>query len=263
MIQRIAKKVFYILIPLGMIVLLGFVVETNESMSCRSFQVRIDSPYGIAFVDSGRVVKHVYDAMEPLDGKKLGSIPLNRIEELVDKMYYVEESRVYRTIDGHVVANIQQRTPIARVINSMNETFYIDDRGKLMKPSSSYTARVIVVTGFVHTRYSPNVNIQELSEEVQLTSSEKVLIELNTLIRHIQNNDFLNAWIDQIYVNRKGEFELVPRNGAHTIVLGNTENMEPKFNKLMKFYKFGLTQVGWGSYKRINLKYKNQVVCSK
>lgn len=263
MIQRIAKKVIYILIPLGMLVLLGFVVETNQSMPCRSFQVRIDSPFGHAFVDSASVVRQVFGVMEPLDGKELGSISLNRIEELVNKMYYVENSKVFRTIDGHVVASIQQRAPIARVINSMNETFYIDNHGKLMKPSSSYTARVVVVTGFIHTRYSPNINIAALSEENELSSSEKVLLDLNALIRFIQNDDFLNAWIDQIYVNRQGEFELVPRNGAHTIEFGKVENMELKFNKLMKFYKFGLTHVGWGSYKRINLKYKNQVVCSK
>ena len=102
-----------------------------------------------------------------------------------------------------------------------------------------------------------------MSEESELSSSGKVLLELNALIRFIQNDDFLNAWIDQIYVNRQSEFELVPRNGAHTIEFGKAENMEVKFNKLMKFYKFGLAHVGWGSYKRINLKYKNQVVCSK
>jgi cell division protein FtsQ len=263
MIQKIAKKVLYIILPLGMLVLLGFVVETNQSMPCRSFQVRIDSPFGNAFVDSGSVVNQVYAVMDPLDGKVLKSISLNRIEELVNKMYYVEKSRVFRTIDGHVVANIQQRTPIARVINSMNETYYIDNQGKLMKPSQSYTARVVVVTGFIHTRYSPNINILDLEQDNDLSASEKVLVDLNKLIRFIQNDDFLNAWIDQIYVNRQSEFELVPRNGAHTIVFGDAENMEMKFNKLMKFYKYGLTHVGWGNYKRINLKYKNQVVCSK
>jgi cell division protein FtsQ len=32
---------------------------------------------------------------------------------------------------------------------------------------------------------------------------------------------------------------------------------------LMTFYKEGLNKVGWNAYLTINLKYKNQIVCTK
>lgn len=263
MIKKIAEKALYIVFVAGIIALLGFAVDTNKTIHCRSFQVRVDAPSGNSFVDSLSVVKQVNGILEPLEGKEISSISLGKIEELINVMHFVEKSHVYRTIDGHVVADITQREPIARVINSMNETFYIDAKGKLMKTSSSFSARVMVVTGFVNTRYSPNINIYELEKEEELSASQSVLIQLNQLVRHIMEDDFLNAWVDQIYVNRQGEFELVPRNGAHTIEFGKAEDMEEKFSKLIKFYKYGLTHVGWGSYKRINLKFKNQIVCSK
>lgn len=263
MMKEIAEKALYILFAAGVIVLLGFALDTNKSLNCRSFQVRVDAPSGNSFVDSLSVVKQVISILEPLEGKEISSIALGKVEELINAMHFVERSHVYRTIDGHVVADITQREPIARVVNSMNETFYIDAKGKLMKTSSSFSARVLVVTGFINTRYSPNINIYEMQKEEDLSSSQTVLVQLNQLVRHIQKDDFLNAWIDQIYVNRRGEFELVPRNGVHTIEFGQVEDMEEKFGKLMKFYKYGLTHVGWGSYKRINLKFKNQIVCSK
>jgi cell division protein FtsQ len=263
MIKRIAVIAFYILLPAGLFVLLGFAVENNKSMPCRSFRIHIDTSEGLSFLDSVAVKKQVYAAIDTLEGKKFRDISLNRIEELVNTMYYVDNSRVYRTIDGYLNVDVTQRVPVARVINRVNETFYIDTYGKLMKPSSNYTARVPVVSGFVNTRYSPNINITDFEYKSELSSSERVLKELNELIHYIRKDEFLDAWIDQIYVTRQGQFELVPRNGAHIIEFGNVDMMEEKFEKLMKFYTNGLTHLGWGSYKRINLQFKNQVVCSK
>jgi cell division protein FtsQ len=64
-------------------------------------------------------------------------------------------------------------------------------------------------------------------------------------------------------VNKNTEFELVPKVGRHIIVFGDIDNMEKKFDKLIVFYKEGLNKTGWDKYKIINLKYENQVVCSK
>lgn len=263
MIKKIAVIAFYFLMPAGVFILLGFAVENNKSMPCRSFRVHIDSSEGLSFVDSARVVSQVYAVLDTLEGKKFSDISLNRVEELINTIYYVDKSRVYRTIDGYLNVHISQRVPVARVINQANETFYIDQQGKLMKPSPRYTARVMVVSGFVNTRYAPGVNIGEFDSRAELSSSEKELEQIDRLVRFIRKDEFLHAWIDQIYVTRQGNFELVPRNGSHVIEFGNLEEMEEKFDKLMKFYKNGLTHVGWGSYKRINLQFKNQVVCSK
>jgi cell division protein FtsQ len=244
-------------------ILLGFAVENNRSATCKGLVVEIQDSEKRTFVDSLSVLTQVYKTFDTLKGKTLRSISLNKIEELVNTMYYVENSQVYRQIDGYVVVNIQQREPVARVVNSFNESYYIDNHGGLMKMSDSYAARVPVVTGFIRTRYSPGINIHKLSQDPTLSRSEKVLTDVNKLLEFIANDEFLKAWVDQIYVTRTGEFELVPRNGVHTIEFGRAEDIENKFEKLMKFYKDGLAHVGWGSYKKINIKYKNQVVCSK
>ncbi|MFQ7502269.1 MAG: hypothetical protein ACLRMJ_02460 [Alistipes finegoldii] len=40
--------------------------------------------------------------------------------------------------------------------------------------------------------------------------------------------------------------ELVPRSGRHTIVFGRIEQVERKFDKLLRFYRSGLMNIGWG-----------------
>ena len=51
--------------------------------------------------------------------------------------------------------------------------------------------------------------------------------------------------------------------GSHKIILGSAHDLEKKFEKLKVFYRKGLEKVGWDRYQTINLKFENQVVCTK
>jgi cell division protein FtsQ len=263
MLKKTATILFYIMIPVGVFVLLGFATEGNRSMHCREFHVKISGKDGNNFVDSITVVKQVYTIFDSLPGQSLRNFSLKTIENLVNEMYYVESSQAYRTIDGKVKVNIQQREPLARVINSYNESFYLDVNGRMMKTTNRYAARVMVVTGYIPARYSPVINLTDKLPQNESSKSEALMRELFTLVNYIDQNSFLKAWIDQVFVTRSGGFELIPKNGVHVIEFGDTTDMEEKFDKLLVFYRNGLTQIGWNNYKRINLKYKNQIVCSK
>ena len=59
------------------------------------------------------------------------------------------------------------------------------------------------------------------------------------------------------------EVELVPRSGRHTILFGRIEQVERKFDKLLRFYRNGLQNIGWDAYRTIDIRYKDQVVCKK
>jgi cell division protein FtsQ len=86
---------------------------------------------------------------------------------------------------------------------------------------------------------------------------------LYKLSTFITNNKFLKAQIEQIFVEPDGDFDLIPRVGDHTIIFGDADNMDDKFDRLFVFYRNGLSKIGWTRYNIINIKYKNQVVCSK
>jgi cell division protein FtsQ len=51
--------------------------------------------------------------------------------------------------------------------------------------------------------------------------------------------------------------------GQHKIVIGKSSDLKKKITKLKAFYKHGLEEIGWDKYKILNLKYENQVVCTK
>ena len=79
----------------------------------------------------------------------------------------------------------------------------------------------------------------------------------------LQDDDFWNSQIEQIYVHPNGEVDLIPRVGNHRIALGSLADFGSKLDKLKLFYEKAIPKVGWEKYSVINLKYKNQIVCTK
>ena len=83
------------------------------------------------------------------------------------------------------------------------------------------------------------------------------------LYSKIANNNFLNSQIGQIYVNSKGEYDLVPLLGEHLVKLGPLENIDEKLINLEAYYRKNLTIPDWDKYRTINLTYRDQIVCTK
>ena len=79
----------------------------------------------------------------------------------------------------------------------------------------------------------------------------------------VANDTFWSANTQQIFVNELQEIELVPRVGDHRILIGDTTDLQNKFHRLFMFYQKGLSTTGWNKYSLINLKFKDQVVCTK
>ena len=95
------------------------------------------------------------------------------------------------------------------------------------------------------------------------SDGEQKLKNIFALAKFISDDKLWNSQIEQVYINRAGEFELVPRVGPHLILLGDIDDYAGKFEKLEIFYKEGLNNVGWNHYSKINLKFKDQIVCTK
>jgi cell division protein FtsQ len=148
------------------------------------------------------------------------------------------------------------------VFNSDGESYYLDKEGSVMPTSDNYTARVPVASGFIMEKQydMQQHNVVAMSDSLKKLSCLDDLFELAIFIR---NDEFWKAQIQQIRVESNGELTLIPTVGDHHILLGRTDKMEQKFKKLLLFYKKGLNTTGWDQYSSINLKYKDQVICTK
>ena len=132
--------------------------------------------------------------------------------------------------------------PILRV-NSTSGNYYIDNIGSVMPLSRHYVAHVLVASGYINKEFAMN--------------------ELYHFVQFLQDNEFWNNQIDQIYVDADQEVELIPLVGNHKILLGSFDDYQKKLDNLKLFYEQAIPKVGWEKYSLINLKYRNQIVCTK
>lgn len=112
-------------------------------------------------------------------------------------------------------------------------------------------------------------------KEKKSQQSHHFLTKLVNFVKSIENDDFWGAQIVQINVLGGGlesgtgswkepQLELVPRTGDHIVLLGGLDGQErEKLNKLRLFYRNGLWHEGWNEFRYINIKYKDQIVCTK
>jgi cell division protein FtsQ len=112
---------------------------------------------------------------------------------------------------------------------------------------------------YIHWMLVSGAGMKALSESQIVIDDENS--QLFKLINYINNDEFLKAQIAQIHFKADNEIILYPQMTKQAITFGSYENMELKFKKLMIFYQQILPRKGWNVYKKVNLKYKDQIIC--
>lgn len=260
--MKILNIILWVLIGVGIVVMLGFVNKNQNERLLKPNNVRIDIDYETEnrFVDEDDVKVHV---INPNDSvlKNLAQFNILEIEKRINNNPAIKDAQVYKTIDGQIHVRVKQRLPIVRIF-SKNDSYYLDEFGNVMPLSNKYTARLLVVSGHLNEPFAARyqLNYQFLPDSLQ---PKTLLDDIFILSDYIQKSPFWSAQIEQVYVNKDLEFELIPKVGNHKIVLGGIDFLDKKFSKLMIFYQKGLPKTGWNEYSAINLKFKNQIVCTK
>jgi cell division protein FtsQ len=261
---KILVTAAWVLMTGGLFALLGFTTTEHNSDVCKKYIIHIDYGKADVLITEGDVYSVVRSTGNLLKGQHLGSIDFERIEREIKRQSYVANAQAYMTLEGVVEIDVVQRQPILRIFNEKGESYYLDGLGNLMPLNPAFSARVLVATGSIPENFSKKVCY--LTDSVKKKDSveyHSVMNNLYKLSAYITKDKFLKAQIEQIYVDPNGEFELIPRIGTQIILMGNADNLEDKFERLFVFYRMGLSRTGWSRYNIINIKFKNQVVCSK
>jgi len=254
---KIILFVFTLLISILVIVL---VTINKNRLRCNNIDINILDSNENHFINKNDVLNLIYKSYGNVIGYNFDSINIALIEEKLNNNSYIKDAEVYKTIRGTLNVDIIQRNPILRIINKENKSIYLDKDGVIIPVSDNFTSHEILANGNI----TANFKIENTNELPRVTEdmSDKIIYDLYVLAKYIEQSDFLKAQIEQIYVTENNEFELVPRVGDQIIEFGNLTNYEEKFRNLMLFYQKGIPKLGWEKYSKINIKYKNQIVCT-
>lgn len=191
---------------------------------------------------------------KPMNELTLADIDIERVETVIEGQAFVADADAFIDDDLQLNIIVTQRVPLLRIIAENGQNYYLDEQGVRMPLSESYTARVPVVTGNV-----------VLWQDDFRDFPDHQLSQLVELARFLREDTFLDALIEQIYVNSLGELVLAPKVGDQVIFLGRYagEQSERCLRRLKAFYREGLPYEGWRKYKSFDLRYADQVIARK
>jgi cell division protein FtsQ len=81
------------------------------------------------------------------------------------------------------------------------------------------------------------------------------------LLALVDRDAFLNKVVSEIILKKNGDLILRPQVSKQLISWGKPVNNEEKLEKLKLVYHEIFPSKGWNRYKKVNLSYKDQIIC--
>lgn len=263
--KKIFVTVLWIIALSGLTASLAFVSKKENLVKAGSIDITVNATGENQFVDEDDIKEFFNERQDVLLNAEVKNININTLEKALNSHPAIENADLSVDVNGDIKINVTQRTPLVRVLTMSGESYYIDTESKLMPLSDKYTARVLIVNGNIHEPYSRRYmfTVNQIAEN-EIFRELSLLDDIYEMSDYITNDTLLNSLIHQLSINEEKEFEMYPAIGNHKIVFGDATDIAEKFEKLKVFYKEGLNKTdNWNKYSTVNLKYKNQVVCTK
>lgn len=241
----------WLCIGAGMLTLLLAAISKKNKGRCKDYTITLNGVQNNFFIDEKDVEQLLMKATKGnIRGEQIASFKLHELEVMLEHNTWIDNAELYFDNRDVLHITITEKEPVARVFTTAGNSFYIDSLGRKMPLSDKLSARVPVFTGF--------------PDKKKLNAGDSLLLNnIRVAANYIMNHPFWMSQVSQIDITADRDFEMIPVVGNHLVKLGNGENIDKKFHRLLLFYKQVLSKTGFDKYKVIDVQYKGQVVVSK
>jgi len=150
----------------------------------------------------------------------------------------LEQAEVYVTVDGQLRAELTQKQPWARVVDS-TRAYYIDRRGMTMPLSGLHTARVPLVTG--------EINPQTIKA-------------CHELLSFARQNKVLREQLIGVHIEKNAQFTLALATVDYQVHLGDLSDLEGKMARFVAISNKLAQDTVPARYKKIDLSFDHQAI---
>ncbi|MCG2793712.1 MAG: cell division protein FtsQ [Weeksellaceae bacterium] len=194
----------------------------------------IQSKTPVYFVDE-KDIKELVKQYNPT--RKIGDINIPELEKKINQIPFVDSANVYLNLNGNLNIDIKQRVPAFR-LNKNARDFYVDRNGVEFPISNNFSVPVMLVMGDVQ-------------------ASE--YIKLGQLVEKIDRESFSKKFFIGI-TKEKGNYNLLTSEGHYKVEIGDLNHIDFKITGFKTFVEKYLINQNPEKYKKISLKYDNQIV---
>jgi cell division protein FtsQ len=245
---KFKKWIWFAVIAFVSLSIVVFAKNIHRLQKCKKINIVIEGNNENRLITPPEIYALIApNVVESPEGKPFDRINFKKIEDRVKSNRLVKTCQAHRDLSGELTLDIEEHVPFARVVGNNRHDDYVTEKGEFIGVSPHHTVRTLLLSG----------SYFELMPNLKDVKSKPIL----DLIKSINEDEFWKAQISQLVVEKDGGITLIPEIGNHQIEFGMGIDIESKFKKLKILYKEILPVEGWSKYKKISVKYKNQIVC--
>lgn len=179
---------------------------------------------------------------------EVADVNVTQMEKVLTGNPWVNKAEVYIDNNAMLHAKVEQREPIVRIFEKNGYSYYLDKNKEYLPWSEKYTHYTMVVT-----------NVPKLRND---SLSSVLKTKIVKMVDRIKQDSFWRAQVSQVILRDDLDFEIVPVLGDQQIIIGDTSDLDAKFDNLFTFYNEVLNKIGWDRYEVLDLSFKGQLVAS-
>lgn len=248
----------YLVVVLAVAGMLGFVESSKSAAVCEGMEIKFVDGDSLQLVTENDIRRAVISTEGEPVGKNLRAIDFDGMEEMLRSLPHLRHVAVYSTVDRLMKIEVEERKAMIRLIDEGGTSMLMDTEGFLMPLSKAAVLRLPVFTG----RFNLHPGMAEANLHIGDSLAPESLVAVYDLAKLVAEDPFGRAQFQQVVMEKNGDLLAYPQVGNHTIIFGKND-FDEKLKRLKIFYRKGMNTENWNKYSSINLKYKNQIVCTK
>ena len=254
MVKKILSILVWVITAGGIITLFIFSRMNYLSTPLKSISIDIEGATGHEFVDRDTLLSEIGSICHINSKASIGSIDMLQIERHLNNNPWIEKSASYIGMDSVLYVNVKEYEPVLRIFNKTGKSMYVTNDGVVFPTSKTYTPRVLIASNLDFA------NGTAMNDSIYQNSG---IADALYISQAIQENEFMRSCVGQIYRNDTGDFEIAVNEVEAQVIIGDTCQIDDKLMKMKTFLKHKLGSEEFGNYKKVNLKFNNQIVCTK
>lgn len=215
--------------------------QAVNAAEVKTISIVINDSLGTNFINA----QDIKNAVPVISAKNVKRASLNTlaIEQTLRQLASVENVKCIFLNDQSLRITVTPMIPVARVFPDTGVSYYINREGKKIPADIAHHVNVPVVTG-------------------NITNPAQV-VDMLPMLEKISKSPRLDALVTSVSRSKQGDIIIIPAVAGHVINVGDTTDMDNKFQRLSTFYDKVMKIKGWNYYDTISVKWRGRVIATR
>lgn len=246
--RRVLVIGLWLLVAAGCTTLLVAAIRHQNHATCKAVRIEI-SGAGRLMVDSTEIASILTNQhTRHLVGTPSGSVSIRRLEKRIGDNPWVKKADLFFDSKQVLWVKVVEREPVARLFTNEGASFYVDSGGTRLPLKDYCPFQLPVFTSCPLDRKKWTATDTTLAREIAVLGG------------YLQAHPFWMNMVQQVDVDGLRQFDLVPSIGNNVLKIGDTSDLDRKFDRLRVFYERIIPRVGWNKYAVVDARYTGEVI---